>query len=103
LYFNKFLGVLHKKPSITSSSLTTIQCAHKIKLLTSSKQIENWSYVQVGEDKGFVENKKLSDFRPNCFQSQYQLYYNSLNLDVSDMYYFSRLDEQMVIEISKMK
>lgn len=103
MYFNEFMGHVHKTPDNDSSSLTAVQCGFKVKVLKSKLADNIWSYVQVGEDKGFIENSRLSDQRPSCFQGKYQDYYNSLNLDLTDLYYLGKLSEQFVSRESKAK
>lgn len=103
MYFSEFMGHVHKAPDTDSSSLTALQCGFKVKVLESKLADSIWSFVQVGEDKGFVENSRLSDQRPDCFQGKYQDYYNSLNLDLTDLYYLGKLKEQFVSRESKAK
>lgn len=96
LYFQQFMGHIHKNPSNDSSSLTTIQCAHAVKII---EDVEvnvpaDWLYVKVGDDKGFIKKKSLSNNRPDCFQEKYPKFYINLNLDLSDLYYWGRLDDQ---------
>lgn len=100
-FFNEFMGHVHKTPDNDSSSLTAVQCGFKVKVLKSKLADNVWSYVQVGDDKGFIENFRLSDQRPSCFQGKYQEYYNSLNLDLTDLYYLGKLNEQFVTKESK--
>lgn len=101
MYFNEFMGHVHKTPDSDSSSLTAIQCGFKVKILKSKSKIKGWSYIAVGEDKGFIRNNKLISYRPECFQAKYQDFYNSLNLDLTDLYYLGKLNEQAVTRESK--
>lgn len=105
LYYQAFLGHLHKNPTRSSSSLTTIQCAFSVKVLEDSevKAPEGWMYVQVGDDKGFIASHLLNDKRPDCFQEKYPNFYLKLNLDLSEMYYWGRLMDQYVNQESKIK
>ena len=105
LYFNKFLGHLHKNPSRSSSSLTTIQCAYPVKVIADSSTTTppGWILAKVGDDKGFIQSVFLSEQRPDCFQEQYPKFYLNLNLDLTDMYYWGRLNDQYLIEESKVK
>lgn len=101
MYFSEFMGHVHKAPDNDSSSLTAIQCGFKVKVLKVKNVIDNWSYVLVGGDKGFIKNSRLSSVRPNCFQGKYQEFYNSLNLDLTDLYFLGKLNEQAVTRESK--
>ena len=105
MYFNQFLGHLHKNPSRSSSSLTTIQCAYPVKIVEEkSNQIpKGWFLARVGEDKGFIQTKFLSEKRPSCFQEEFPKFYLKLNLDLTDMYYWGRLSDQYLFEESKVK
>lgn len=105
LYFNEFMGHVHKNPSASSSSMTTLQCAHPIKILEDSevRTPEGWMYVKVGDDKGFISSKFLTNKRPKCFQEKYPKFFINLNLDLSDMYYWGRLYDQYGQGESKIK
>ena len=105
LYFGKFLGHLHKNPSRSSSSLTTVQCAYPVKVLAEKERSlpPGWVYAQIGDDKGFIQSHFLSDKRPECFQEKYPKFYLNLNLDLTDMYYWGRLNDQYLLEESKVK
>lgn len=105
LYFQEFLGHLHKNPSKVSSSLTTIQCAYPVKIIedVEVRTPRGWLYAKVGDDKGFILESALSEKRPNCFQEKYPKFYLNLNLDLTDMYYWGRLSDQYVTEESKVK
>lgn len=93
LYLNIFMGHLHKNPTKLSSSLTTLQCGHALKVLESDavNPPKDWMYVSAGDDKGFIHSTSLSSSRPDCFQEKYPRFYNNLNLDLTDMYYWGRL------------
>lgn len=96
LYFTKFMGHIHKNPSNSSSSMTTIQCAHPLKVLEDPevRTPQGWMYVKAGSDKGFVSSKFLSNKRPLCFQEKYPKFFINLNLDLTDMYYWGKLYDQ---------
>lgn len=102
-YFVNFLGHVHKKMSKDASSLTIVQCAHAVKILKSKMITNDWSYVQVGDDRGFVQSKFLSDKRPDCFQGKYPRFYNKVGLDITEMYYWGKLYDQYFMETSKIK
>ena len=98
LYFVPFMGHVHKNPLATSSSLTAIQCGHVVKVIDDKNIVipMNWHYVEVGDEKGFIENIHLSKTMPDCFQGKYPKFMNALNLDLTDMYFFGRLVDQYV-------
>ncbi len=105
LYFQKVMGLVHKNPSKGSSSLTTLQCGHAVKVIVDSsiRYPKGWTYVKVGDDRGYILNDYLTNKRPNCFQEKYPKFFNALNLDLTDMYYWGRLFDQYVIEESRIK
>jgi hypothetical protein len=93
-YFQSFLGHVHQNPNKDSSSLTIVQCSHSVKILKSKNKINDWSYVQVGDDKGYIQDELLGEKRPNCFQQKYPKYYLGLELDITEMYFWGRLYDQ---------
>jgi hypothetical protein len=103
LYYSNFLGHVHKNPSKDSTSLTIIQCSHSVALLKSKVATEGWRYVRVGSERGYVQSRFLSSKRPSCLQEKYPKYYNSLNLTISEMYYWGRLYDQYLQGKSKIR
>lgn len=91
MYFTNFLGHVHKNMSKDSTSLTIVQCSHSVKVLDYKNLIPDWTYVQVGEDKGFVQSHFLTTKKPECFQGKYPRFYNEMNLDITQMYYWGKL------------
>ena len=90
-YFKPFLGHLHKNPSKDSTSLTTIQCSHSVKVVEEKDVVKGWVKVSVGEDKGYIQEVHLSSKRPDCLQGKYPKFYNKLELDITEMYFWGRL------------
>lgn len=103
LYFNKFLGHVHKNPSEDSSSETIVQCAHSVKVLPQKNPIEGWTYVEVGEDKGYVQSEFLSLKREECFQEKYPKFYLGLDLDITEMYFWGKLNDHYTQGTSRAK
>lgn len=93
--FQAIMGHLHKNPSRFSSSLTTLQCGHPVKIIedTTIHTPAGWFYAQVGQDKGYIQEHFLNATHPKCLQGRYQRFFNELNLDLSDMYYWGRLSD----------
>lgn len=102
-YFQKSFGHLHKSASADSNSLTIIQCSHSVKILKVKNEIEGWTYAQVGDDIGYIQDKFLAEKRPSCFQGLYPKFYSQMNLDITDMYYWGRLYDQYREGRSKIK
>ena len=104
LYFNQFLGHVHKSADKDSSSLTIVQCSHSVKILKHEKSLsDDWLYVQVGEDKGFIQKDYLSSKKPICLQEKYPKFYLELGLDLTDMYFWGKLNDHFVKGTSKIK
>lgn len=97
-YMNPLFGHVHQYSVRTSASLTTIQCAHPVKVIESSKvSISNeWAYVQVAEYRGFVMKQFLSETKPDCIQGKYPKFFDMLNMDLSELYYWGRLYDHYV-------
>jgi len=95
-YFNPIFGHVHQSSLKTSPSLTTIQCSYPVKVIESSKVSAGpeWAYVQVADYKGFILRQYLSEKRPDCFQGRYPKFFDSLNLDLAELYYWGRLYDQ---------
>lgn len=103
MYFNEFMGHLHKSASKISNSLTTIQCSQSVKILDEKGKFNSgeWFYVSVGEDKGYIHSQFLQTSRPECFQEKFPRFYQKLELDITDMYYFGRLQDHYLKAITR--
>ena len=111
-YFNQMMGNVHQNPSRFSQVLTTISCNHPVKAMKEiskdGKEFilygeENWNLVSVGPYEGYVFTKFLSDKKAECFEEDYSKFYDGLNLDINDMYYWARLYDQFVQGKSKVR
>lgn len=98
-YFNPLFGHVHQSSVKTSASLTTIQCAHPVKVLESSKVTvsSDWRYVQVADYRGFIQKQFLSEKRPDCLQGKYPKFFDAVNLDLAELYYWGRLYDHYVM------
>lgn len=97
-YFTEMFGHVHQTAVKTSGSLTTIQCSHPVKVIESSKVSvsKDWAYVQVADYKGFINKEFLSQKKPECFQGKYPKFFDALNLDLAELYYWGRLNDQYI-------
>jgi hypothetical protein len=97
-YFNPMFGHVHQSALRTSASLTTIQCSHPVKVIESSKVSvsKEWAYVQVADHRGFIRKEFLTVKRPECFQGKYPRFFDAFNLDLSELYYWGRLNDQFI-------
>lgn len=97
-YMVPLFGHVHQNSVRTSPSLTTIQCAHPVKVMESSKVSVSaeWAYVQVAEYRGFIMKQYLSDKKPECIQGKYPKFFDMLHMDLSELYYWGRLYDHYV-------
>ncbi len=97
-YMKPLFGHVHQSATRTSASLTTIQCAHPVKVIESSKVSvgPEWAYVLVADYNGFILKDYLSEKRPACFQGKYPRFFDALNLDLAELYYWGRLYDQFI-------
>ena len=97
-YMTPLFGHIHQSSVRTSASLTTVQCAHPVKVIESSKVSisKEWAYVEVADYRGFVMKQYLSDKRPDCIQGKYPKFFDALNMDLSELYYWGRLYDHYI-------
>ena len=97
-YMKPLLGHVHQSAVKESASLTTIQCAHPVKVIETSRVQTDplWASVEVADHRGFILKDYLSEKRPDCFQARYPKFYDSLNLDLAELYYWGRLYDHYV-------
>lgn len=97
-YMRPMFGHVHRSSTSNSAGLTTIQCSHPVKVIESSKVsvTQEWAYVEVGDHRGFILKDFLSEKRPDCFQGKYPKFFDALNLDLSELYYWGRLYDQYI-------
>lgn len=96
LYLNTLFAHVYESPSVNSASLTAIQCAHPVRILSKNKDLKGWHQVGVADHKGFINQGYLSKSKPVCFQEKYPRFFDKLNLDLSQIYYWARLNDKIV-------
>lgn len=110
-YFQPTFGHVHRNPTRYSSSLTTISCGQPIKvykLISKNGRpvtvfSKNWNYVKVGPYEGYIDQKYLTETKPDCFQDRYPKFFDSLGLDLTELYYWGRLYDQYVFGKSRVR
>jgi hypothetical protein len=97
-YLNPVFGHVHQSANRSSPSLTTIQCSHPVKVIQSSKVTVDpeWVYVEVAEFRGFILKEYLNEKKPDCLQGKYPKFFDALNLDLSELYYWGRLYDRYI-------
>lgn len=111
-YFSQMMGNVHQNASRYSQVLTTISCNHPVKVLkeVSKDGVETvlydkgmWHLVSVGPYEGFLMTEYLSDKKNVCFEEEYSKFFDGLNLDINDLYYWARLYDQYIQGKSKVR
>ena len=97
LYFTKLFGHIHKNPSRYSQSLSTIGCGHPIKVMGNTEVSSSgvsFLKVKVGPYVGYISKGYLRGKKPECFADEFPRFFDNLNLSLTDMYYWGKLDDQ---------
>ena len=111
-YYKNTFGHLHKNPSRYSQSLSTISCGHPFKvyaLVNPDNKSERslfekyFRYVKAGPYEGYIDKRHLSFHKEACFQNQFPVFFENLNLTLTDMYYWGKLYDQYRYGKSKVK
>jgi len=110
MYVKNLFSLVHRNPSTHSNSLTTIECGHPIKTykLVSKKRKttrvkfnKGWILVKVGSYEGYINENQLSDSKVVCFQDKFPKFFDSLDIEINDMFYWGKLHDQYVTGKSK--
>lgn len=111
-YFSQMMGNVHQNASRFSQVLTTISCNHPVKVMKETSKDgkefllygeNNWHLVNVGPYEGYIMSDYLSDKKNVCFEEEYAKFFDGLNLDINDLYYWARLYDQYVQAKSKVR
>ena len=111
-YFNQMMGNVHQNASRFSQVLTTISCNHPVKVMKQTSKDgkefaifgdSDWYLVQVGPYEGYMMADYLSDKKNICFEEEYSKFFDGLELDINDLYYWARLYDQYVQGKSKVR
>jgi hypothetical protein len=111
-YFSEMMGNVHQNPSRYSQVLTTISCNHPVKIMKETSKDgkdfvlfgeDKWNLVTVGPYEGYVMADYLADKKNVCFEEEYSKFFDGLNLDINDLYYWARLYDQYVQGKSKVR
>lgn len=102
-YFNEVFGHIHMNPDRQSQSLSTIACGHPLRILKQKEEQEGFKLVKAGPYKGFIHQSLLSQKQPTCIQESYPKFFDLLNLSLSEMYFWGKLQDQAVEGKSKVQ
>jgi hypothetical protein len=104
VYFNQIFGNLHQTKNLVSASLTTISCGQQLSVLEDSdplqKNVEdhsNWIKVKIGSFEGFILKELGSEQKPFCLQEYYYDFFDLLDLDLGELYYWGKLYDRYQI------
>ena len=109
-YFSQVMGNVHQNASRFSQVLTTISCNHPIKVMRefskdgkdlTSLSDPNWTLVNVGPYEGYLMTDYLVEKKSVCAEEEYPKFFDGLELDITDLYYWARLYDQYVQGKSK--
>ena len=111
-YFSQMMGNVHQNASRYSQVLTTISCNHPVKVMKETSKDgkdfllygdNNWKLVVVGPYEGYIMTEYLSDKKNVCFEEEYSKFFDGLDLDINDLYYWARLYDQYTQAKSKVR
>ena len=102
-YFNEIFGHIHMNPSKHSQSLSTIACGHPLRILKQEKDEDGFKLVKGGPYKGYIHESLLSEKIPDCIQESHPKFFDLLDLTLSDMYFWGKLQDQVVEGKSKVQ
>lgn len=93
-YYKNLFGHIHKNPSRYSQSLSTIGCNHPIKVLGKKGKPtikSGFYYARVGPYNGYIRKIDVTKKKVECFQNKYPRFFDYINLNLTEMYYWGRL------------
>lgn len=103
-YYKNIFGHIHQNPSTYSTSLATIECGHPVRIFDKEhSSVRDWYFVQVASYKGYIRKEYLDIKKPECFQSRFPKFFDGLELDLTEMYFWGRLYDQYVMGRSKVR
>ena len=111
-YYSQMMGNVHQNPSRYSQVLTTISCNHPVKVMKETSKDgkdfllygdDKWNLVSVGPYEGYVMTEFLLDKKSECFDEEYSKFFDGLNLDINDLYFWARLNDQYIQGKSKVR
>lgn len=93
-FIQKPYAQIHQNPTRVSRILTTFECGQGLKI---KKNEGDFSFVQFANYEGYILNSHLQDSKPiDCYQDKYRKFFEYLNLGISEMHYFGKLQDMMI-------
>lgn len=85
---------IHQNPTRISRILTTFECGQGLKI---KKSDGDFVYVSFANYEGYILESHLQESKPNdCYQDKYRKFFEYLNLGISEMHYFGKLQDMMI-------
>lgn len=96
---------LHTHPSPFSTSLKTLSCGEKVEIYEKGDGgvPEDFAYGLFERSFGYLIKKSLSEEKSNCALEKYPQFFSLINLDIADMYYWGKLQDQMISDRTRVK
>lgn len=99
MFLNTPYGQIHQNASRVSRIITTFECGQPLKLVRTEEQ---FSFVTYANYEGYIFSKHLVSEKPkDCYQDKYRKFFEELNLGISDMHYWAKLQD-LIVEGSSM-
>lgn len=97
LYLNRPYAQLLNNPYSYSSAVTTLPCATPLLVTPELKSnAVDWIGAKFADEKGYIYRPFLSLDRPSdCYQEKYPIFLRALGLDVTELFYWGRLQNQV--------
>ncbi|MBF0205542.1 MAG: hypothetical protein HQK53_01500 [Oligoflexia bacterium] len=107
-YITKTFSNLHQHPSPYATSVHTLACGQSVKLYTTNgaqkeSLPEEWVFAEGENTFGYLQKKMLSAEKPDCFQNKYPKFFDGLNLNITEIYYWGKLHDQYIAGKTKVK
>ncbi len=94
-YLNKIYGQVHQNSSRFSRVISTFECGQPFKVQHFGD--DEFSKVTYASYEGYILTSHLSKRRPkDCWQDQYRKYFDFLNLGISEMHHWGRLQDLFI-------
>ncbi|MBF0313029.1 MAG: hypothetical protein HQK50_07350 [Oligoflexia bacterium] len=106
-YASHFFINIHQHPSSFAPSLHTLACGDSVKVYEISGKgaaiPEDWHSVDIETTQGYVQKALLSTERPSCMQKNYPKFFDHLHLEPTDLYYWGKLYDQLIMEKTRVR
>ena len=96
-FIKKNFVILGQNPMPSTNPISILSCGNKVKVIPRKYQVpKKWSFVRVGSFEGYVKDQFLAKKKPQCFEDRFPKFHNSFRIKLSEMYYWARLNHQIL-------